>query len=127
MSLSNCPFGTINRTGYTRKSYTRKDGTRVKGTRVSSGCIRDIGKPGKGKRLFTLKKGMLTKYGYSTSDIQEKRRGALIKAMKDNTTGYIWKRLNAIEILNRNTNPDTASKIKSDMDWMRAKYGVRNI
>jgi len=121
-----CSSGKIRRAAYTRKAYTRKDGIRVKGTRVASRCIRDQGKPGKGKRLFTLKKGMLTKYGYSTRAIQAERHSALIRAMKDASTGYIWKRLNAIEILNRNTNPEVAAKIKRDMDWLRAKYGVRN-
>ena len=121
-----CPPGKIRRAAYTRKAYTRKDGTLVKGAHVASRCIRDQGKPGKGKRLFTLKKGMLTKYGYSTHVVQAERHSALIRAMKDASTGYIWKRLNAIEILNRNTNPEVAAKIKSDMDWLRAKYGVRN-
>jgi hypothetical protein len=86
-----------------------------------------LGKPGKGKRLFTLKKGMLSKYGYSLSETQDTRRSALVKAMEDGmSTGYLWKRLNAIQILNRNTHPKTAEKIKSDMDWLRSKYGVRN-
>lgn len=123
-----CPSGTIRRKGYTRKTYKKRSGTVVKGGRVPSSCIRDVGKPGKGKRLFTLKKGGLRQYGYSTKDVQEKRHEALVRAMEKGkmSTGLLWKRLNAIEVLNRNTNPKTAEKIKSDMDWLRAKYGVRN-
>lgn len=122
-----CPPGKIRRAGYTRKAYRRSDGTRVAEARVPASCIKDLGKPGKGKRLFTLKKGGLSKYGYSLSEIQDVRHSALIKAMEDGvSTGYLWKRLNAIEILNRNTNPKTAEKIKSDMEWLRSKYGVRN-
>jgi len=122
-----CPPGKIRRSAYTRKAYRRSDGTRVKESRVPASCIPDLGKPGKGKRLFTLKKGMLSKYGYTLSETQDTRRSALVKAMKDGmSTGYLWKRLNAIQILNRNTHPKTAEKIESDMDWLRSKYGVRN-
>jgi hypothetical protein len=122
-----CSPGTIRRASYTRKAHRRSDGTRVKGAHVPASCIKDLGKPGKGKRLFTLKKGGLRKYGYTLSETQDVRHSALVKAMEDGmSTGYLWKRLNAIQILHRNTNPKTAEKILSDMEWLRSKYGVRN-
>jgi len=123
-----CPPGTIRRASYTRKAHRRSNGTSVKGAHVPASCIKDLGKSGKGKRLFTLKKGGLRKYGYILSETQDNRRSALINAMDDGMSiGYLWKRLNAIQILHRNTNPKTAKKIKSDMEWLRFKYKRMNV
>ena len=57
------------RKGYTRKAYTRSDGTRVKAVKVPPTvvpptCIKDVGKPGKGRQLFRLESDDLKPYGY---------------------------------------------------------------
>lgn len=106
-----CPRGTIR-----RKAYTRKDGVHVK-----SSCIRDRGKPGKGPRLFTLKKGGLSKYGYHMKDNAEKRHKALKKALKHNSYASIVRKINALSILMKNTEPYLSKKAKADLKWLKTQ------
>ena len=47
-----CPAGKILRDAYTRKSYTKSDGTRVKSKKIKATCVKDMGKPGKGKNII---------------------------------------------------------------------------
>lgn len=104
-----CPKGQI-----MRDAYVRKDGTRVKAT-----CIKDRGNPGKGPRLFTIKKNGLSKVGYSLKDDKNTRHRALGKARKRMKYATLIRKLNAIRILHRNTNPHYSKKLKSDMDWLK--------
>lgn len=104
-----CPSGQI-----MRDAYVRKDGTRVKAT-----CIKDRGKPGKGPKLFTVKKGGLSKHGYRLNASKRTRHQALGKARKKMSYSQLISKLNAIRILHRNTNPSYSRKIKNDMDWLK--------
>jgi len=104
-----CKRGTIR-----RRAYTRKDGARVK-----SACIKDMGKPGKGKKLFTLKKGDLTKHGYSIKVGKERRQRALRKAKKHIPHTTLIRKLNALAILFKNTKPHYAKRAKVDMEYLR--------
>ena len=122
---SKCPSGMIRRKSYTRKAYTRKNGVRVKRSKVGSKCVKDMGKPGKGKRLFTLKKGGLSKYGYRLAHSFETRKKALSKSLKEYSTATLWRKLNALQILHRNTNPYYSRKVKRDMEWLRKTHGIK--
>lgn len=104
-----CKRGTIR-----RRAYTRKDGARVK-----SACIKDMGKPGKGKQLFTLKKGDLTKHGYSIKVGKERRQRALRKAKKHIPHATLIRKLNALAILFKNTKPHYAKRARADMEYLR--------
>ena len=104
-----CPPGKI-----MRDAYVRKDGTRVKAK-----CVKDRGLPGKGPRLFTVKKGGLTKYGYRLDDKDAIRHQALGKARKKIPYATLVRKLNAIRILHKNTNPTYSRKLKKDMDWLK--------
>lgn len=104
-----CKIGQIR-----RKAYTRKDGVRVKST-----CIKDMGKPGKGKKLFSLKKGDLTKYGYHLKTKASTRHKALGKARKHIPYASLIRKLNALSILQKNTNPLYSSRAKSDMEYLQ--------
>lgn len=117
-----CKKGEIMRKAYTRKAYTRNNGTTVKKTRVKASCIKDMGKPGKGKKLFTLKKGDLTKYGYHLKSNKETRHKSLNKAKKHISYASLIRKLNALSILHKNTNPVYASKARSDMKYLREMY-----
>ena len=97
-----------------RKAYTRKNGIRVK-----SSCIKDMGKPGKSPKLFTLKKGGLSKYGYHISNSAEKRHKALKKASKHYSYATLVRKINALSILFKNTQPDLAKKAKQDVSWLQ--------
>jgi hypothetical protein len=117
--IKSCPKGKILRSSYTRKSYTRKDGTKIKSSKVSAKCIRDLGKSGKGKKLFTLKKGGLTKYGYTLKTNEKNRIVSLKKAGKSYDKGTLIKKLNALYVLHKNTNPLYAKRARTDMKWVQ--------
>ena len=97
-----------------RDAYMRKDGTRVKAS-----CIKDRGLKGKGAKLFTVRKGGLTKYGYRLDDDKTVRHQALGKARKHMPYAKLIRKLNAIRILHKNTNPTYANKLKQDMKWLK--------
>ncbi|MEM3507468.1 MAG: hypothetical protein QXT31_07455 [Candidatus Bathyarchaeia archaeon] len=72
----------------------------------------------------TLKKGELTKHGYSLSLPEDARRAALSKAVAEDGALTIFKRLNLLYIWNKNRNPSLAEKAKEDRDWVGKTYGV---
>lgn len=104
-----CPKGKILRKAYTKKS----------GIRVAAGCIKDLGKPGKGKRLFRLRKGTLGKYGYKTKFNTIDRHEALRKAVVGESYSTVVKKLNAVAILQRRTNPNVYNILRRDMEWVQ--------
>ena len=119
MSSNKCKKGEILRSKYTRKAYTTKSGKRVKKITVKASCIEDRGNPGKGNKLFTLKKGDLSKYGFSFKKTAKQRRQSLKKANKNIDKGTLIRKLNALSILQKNTNPIVSKKAKYDMKWVQ--------
>ena len=115
----------IIRKGYRRKAYVRADGTRVRAVYVKPRLIKDVGLPGHGKKLFTLKKGLLTKHGYVGVEKlnQIQRRAALRRALREMKALSLFRRLNALYVLNKNKKPALARKVKADRDWVREKLG----
>jgi hypothetical protein len=104
---------------YTRKAFTKKDGTKVSASKTPASCIKDVGKPGKGKRLFVLRKGTLSKYGYSTKISQQQRHAALRKAVDAGSRLVAIRKLNALAILNKNTHPARYCILRSDMKFVQ--------
>lgn len=120
-STRGCSRGYIRRTSYTRKSYTRKDGTRVSSARVKSNCIKMQGKHGL-RVIPKLKKGELSQFGYSSSASALSRHRALAKAVKRYGSLSIFRKLNAIMVLNKNKSPTLSNKFKMDRNWIRDNY-----
>jgi len=127
-----CPEGQILRDGYVRKSYIRKDGKVVKKITVAPGCIKDRGQPGKWtnknknvKGIGPLKKGTLAQFGYK--DVKKmtikNRRIALTKCVKKLGNNTCWRKLNAIFVYNKNTNPKISKIFMDDRDWIKKTYG----
>lgn len=121
-----CKQGEIKRASYTRQAYTRVDGVKVRKSFVPASCIKDRGLPGKGKKLINITDtGFLRDHGFSVAKSAKERRSALIKAMNDvGEGGYskVIKKLNAVAILNKNTNPEMYRKLRSDMKYLQQKY-----
>ena len=119
----NCKKGQVVREGYTRKAYVRKSGSHVKSSKVGPGCIKATGlsrKRGtKGKQLFVLEKGTLTKYGYHANLSETERHTALTKAMKETKPLSVYRKLNAVYVLNKNKNPSLANTYRKDADWLQ--------
>lgn len=112
--MNRCPKGQILRKGYIRKAYVRSDGTFVKQTIIPPTCGEDI--------IGPLKKGTLSQYGYSTSKTALQRHQALDKAITKINQGTVCKKLNAVYILSRNTNPRVAKIYKSDYNYVKSKF-----
>jgi len=120
-----CKPGQIIREGYNRRPFTKKSGVHFGRIRVGPGCIKATGlskKRGtKGKQLFTLKKGDLTKYGYHANLSDTARHEALRKSLSDRNTKplSIFRKLNALFVLNKNKNPTMAKLYKNDSQWLQ--------
>lgn len=133
-----CPPGKVLREGYYRqptyrKAYKRSSGSEVEATEVRGAwvpptCVPSINEQKK-KRLFTLEKNVLHKYGYY--DIKNlssrERHRALNKALKDGFEPLpLLRRVNALFVLNKNRDPLLASKFKEDVDYIRNTKEYQN-
>jgi len=99
---------------------------------VGEGCIRDVGEPGKGfkgpgKGIGKLRKGELVKHGYThVVDLTvSDRRDALRRAVEEYGSVGVWRKLNAVSIYSRRTNPKASAIFKADSDWIRDTYGLK--
>jgi hypothetical protein len=120
-----CPEGEVKRKGYTRKSFTRRSGSRVRSSSVSSGCIKDRGYR---SRLFQLKtgsmgigklrKGELREFGYSPDKSEESRHKSLRAASKKYSSLTVLRKLNALAVYNKRTQPEHAAVYKSDQQYI---------
>jgi len=135
-----CPPGMIERKGYVRKytSAIRKKGFTVKrlnGTsytvypknksmRVNSSCIKNTGKPGRGlpKSIGPLRKGELSKYGYSFRINMSDRHTALRRAVDEYGALGVFRKLDAVAKLTKHTVPEASSVYKMDREWIQSKY-----
>jgi len=129
MPSKTCRRGFIMRKGYTRKSFVRKSGTRASGThitrkQIAPNCIKATGlsiKRGyKGKQLFVLKKGELTKYGYHANLSENKRHRVLRIAIKDIKPLSLYRKLNALYVLNKNKDKTRALLYRKDANFVKS-------
>lgn len=115
---SSCPPGQVRRKAYTRRSRSKSGKKKV---RVKSKCIKDRGLPGKGPKLFKVEHpGILTGFGYHTSELGSERRRAIEKAVKSKGYAEIFRALNNLRIWNKNVNPGIAEKATSDIEYLRS-------
>jgi hypothetical protein len=125
-----CGPGKIVREGYRRKGYTRKSGVKVASSLVAPGCIKAVGiskKMGhKGTQLFVLKKGELVKYGYHANEPEMVRHEALTKALQDIKPLSVYRKLNALYVLNKNKDPQLAQLYRNDADWVKTTTNYVN-
>jgi hypothetical protein len=74
-------------------------------------------------RIGTLRKGLLIKYGYEnvTTLSVVQRHTALNKAIRAYGALSVSRKLNAVYVYNRKTNPSVARIFKADRDWVLEK------
>jgi hypothetical protein len=135
-----CPPGMIPRASYVRRisssiakqgylKHTRSGKTikvfpKTKSIYVKASCIKDLGKPGKGKNVIgPLKKGELSKYGYSYRLPESERRSSLQKAIQEYGPLSTYRKLNAVAKLSTRTNPSASLAFTLDRNWIRNTYG----
>jgi hypothetical protein len=71
------------------------------------------------RQLFVLKKGHLTKYGYHADLSENKRHEALKKALGEYSSLSLFRKLNAVYILNKNRDKKRAATFKADSKWVK--------
>jgi hypothetical protein len=71
-----------------------------------------------GKGGVKLKSGTLRIFGYHVKDKINTRRLALVEAIKKLGVDTVIKKLNAVKILTKNTNPSISNKFSSDVKWL---------
>jgi hypothetical protein len=74
--------------------------------------------------IGTLRKGDLSRFGYSnvTAMSEGRRHLALASAVRRYGALSLFRKLNAIFVLTRNTAPASSAIFKKDRDWIREKY-----
>lgn len=102
---------------YIREGYTRKYKGRT--INVAPGCIKGK-KSKKVKQLFVLEKGTLTQYGYHANISTKNRHFALLKALRHLKPLSVYRKLNALYILNKNK--PLGMLYKRDAEWIKTTY-----
>lgn len=111
-----CARGEIMREGFKRTSKTGKN------IWVPPMCVKDVGKKGKQEMLFILQPARLSKYGYDSPETRSDL--ARHKALKDAIIAgekplSLSRRLNALYVLTKNTNPKLSRIYKEDSEWIK--------
>jgi len=115
------------------KGYTKSDGTKVKGHWRNTDECKEKSK-GLSGPIPPLSKDTLGQYGYS--DIRRKTAGDRREALKKAINGYsrknsvtkreaslaVFRRLNAIATLKKNTLPKDSVLHKRDANWIKREY-----
>jgi hypothetical protein len=131
-----CPPGYTRREAYTRRfsTATRKAGYVVKRKSgkmytvfptassqvVESACIPT--RKETIKRIGPLKKGELTRFGYSSFSGVESRHAALKKAVEELGALNIYHKLDAVAKLGVRVAPEASKIFAADRDWVRSHY-----
>jgi hypothetical protein len=118
------------------RSITRKGCLKNKTVRIKKGCIKPLRQSDKKrsvkarrkitsrssncKQLFALEKGTLTKYGYHADISENDRRQALSRALADGLKPLsLYRKINALYILNKNQNRALAKLYRQDAKWIK--------
>lgn len=147
-----CKKGQIMRQGYVRKiqrirSPSPKHGKNIHihQTIVPAVCIKDKGKGSRTshvslrrpktssmslrrpKLIGPIKKGTLTEFGYFDVAHKNKneRQSALSNAVKYHGWLKVFRKLNAVYILNKNTNPQISNIFLKDRNWVKKEHNKK--
>ena len=113
-----CPPGMIRRSAYTKKNKVR----------VKSGCIKDRGAKGRWQTekrstgIGPLKSGDLISLGYRANDPAPLRHVAVDKAVRKYGRNSTIRKLNAIAVYTKRTNPSRSKTYKTDMSYVQKNY-----
>jgi hypothetical protein len=92
--------------------YPQKKYSLMKGSKIKS----------KSKVRIPLRAGLLRKYGYSVKNPQKLREKSLASAVGEYGALSVFRKLNALMILNMNKDPYMSNMYKKDRNWVRKKF-----
>jgi hypothetical protein len=85
---------------------------------------KDVGRPGKGPELIPIRKGRLSKFGYSTKKSDVARHRALKKAVEEYGALSVYRMLQAQIILRKQTQERAREIFEEDAEWLREQFKV---
>lgn len=103
---------------------TFKRGSKLVERKVYTYERKDVGLPGKGPKMILVEKGKLSKYGYSIKKSEGTRREALKRAIKRYGALSVFRKLQAMVIVRKRTQPKAREIFEADRDWVRENYKV---
>lgn len=114
------------------KLKNRKDGTQYyvkdgkhRSLRKNQKVISRKTKPSGDLNQITISHpGSLAVLGYTTKSPLKVRRKALEKAVKKYGGLKVFRKLNAVYVLNSNRNPTLSEKFKRDRNWVKKNFSV---
>jgi len=117
----------VHRKGYWRKGFTIiRNGKKIRIPKAyippTTYRIKDRGKRGRGKKVIKVKRGALSKYGYSTSKSAEARHRALAKAIRVYGARKVWRMLHAQVVLRKRIQRRVRKIFEADRDWVKRRY-----
>jgi hypothetical protein len=134
-----CPPGMIEKKAYTRKfssnikekGYTVRKSSgavytvrpKVNSITVKAACIKNTGKNKPTGRIGALRKGELSKFGYSFRTGESSRHSALRQAVNEFGALGVYRKLDAVAKLSKTTLPEASRIFKSDRNWVNSKFG----
>lgn len=77
---------------------------------------------GRTRRIGALKKGLLTKLGYSVNKNASTRHRAVDRAVKKYGKLSTLRKLNAVRVYTRRSSPTKSRAFKSDVRYVQKKY-----
>lgn len=142
LSRRACPPGMIERKAYARRYSTAvlQEGFKKKSrsgktivvkphkrnlTVVKRKCVKDTGLPGKGeKKIGPLRKGELSRYGYTLKISEKERHKSLKKAVEKYGALGVYRKLDAVAKLTSRSVPEASKLFEKDRDWVKETYGT---
>ena len=135
-----CPPGMIERKAYTRKfsNNVREKGYTVRkssgityvvhpkknGASVPPTCIKNKGAlRNSTKKIGPLRKGELSKFGYSFRTGEDNRHKALRQAVDEFGVLGVYRKLDAVAKLSKSKVPEASRIFKTDRNWVNSKFG----
>jgi hypothetical protein len=117
-------------TAILKQGYTTRKGKRYprKATSayVKAACVKDVGLPGKSKQsIRPLRKGEISKYGYSMRETEEKRHKALRKAIEEYGALGVYRKLDAVAKLTERTIPEASKIYSKDRNWIKESFNIK--
>ena len=131
-----CPPGMIERKGFVRryssqvrnKGFTvRRNGKTYKvfpkerSVSINSRCVKNTG--GKTVKIGPLRKGELSKHGYSFRKSDIARHRALKSAVNEFGPLGVYRKLDAVTKLTAHTLPEASKAYGKDREWIKEKFG----
>jgi len=135
-----CPRGYLLRKPYVRsyQTSTKRTGYQVKRgnktfraypktnkTLVKAACIKDLGIPGSISQIGPLRKGDLSKYGYSAKKPEHERHAALNKAIAEYGALTTYRKVNAVAKLAIRRAPGISKIFEKDSNWIRSTHSLK--